>query len=144
MNMKKMHRGQWITLCAGIVLVATLVLPWAVRTGDDMPATWHEVEFGYDGGGWFTGSLGLVLIAHAVLIRGKPGFAYSLPAVALAIVLATLLVIEKSTIPWDASYHNLGEIISVGPGIYISLVGTLLAVIGGAQTVPARPPAAGM
>ena len=100
----------------------------------------HSQEFsrslsGIEGDGIFTAGAGAILLLVSLLARGKPGSAYSLFAVIVAILSGGLLLLKLSTLASLESTEGVST--SIGAGLScVSPLAVLLAVIGGAMKVP--------
>lgn len=134
-----MNRGQQLTLWGGICLVAGALLPWANLTSAFLGMSVSKA--GYEGDGLFTGAIGLILLISAILAKGKSGKAYSIAATVFAVIAGLILISDLTginTLVSNAESES-GVMASVGVGIYVSIIGAVLATIGGLQKVPSLP-----
>jgi len=127
-----MNRGQQLTLWGGICLVVGALLPWANLTSAFFFVS--DSLAGYEGDGLFTGASGLILLINALTTKGKLGKAYSIAATIFAVIVGLILINDLTGINTVVSNAESGVIASVGVGIYISIIGAVLAAIGGLQT----------
>lgn len=132
-----MNRGQQLTLWGGICLVAGALLPWANLTSAFLGMSVSKA--GYEGDGLFTGAIGLILLISAILAKGKSGKAYSIAATVFAVIAGLILISDLTGINTLVSNTESGIMASVGVGIYVSIIGAVLATIGGLQKVPSLP-----
>jgi hypothetical protein len=104
-----------------------------VLFGVEGPA-FEAIEIGWEGDGFITGGIGLILLLVGLFWRGRIEKRYSIPGAVLA-VLAVLVVI--------ADFYRILEI---GPeagffaatdvGIYVTLIGALLGSAGALYRTP--------
>ncbi len=78
-------------------------------------------------------------VISGLLAKGKPGKTYSIAVVIFAVISGLILLFGLSNVNSLVSGTESGVMASVGPGIYVSIVGAIIALIGGLQKVPARP-----
>jgi len=139
-----MNRGQQLSLIGAIGLLVGAMLPWATIQSALLGLSVSKA--GYEGDGVFTGAIGLLLLIGAVVSKGKPGKRYSVATALLALVAFLILAFDLSNVSSAVTDAGEGLLASVGPGIYVSIVGAILALVGGLQVVPqlpqpAQPPA---
>lgn len=132
-----MNRGQQLTLWGGICLVVGALLPWANLTSAFLGMSVSKA--GYEGDGLITGAIGLLLLISAILAKGKSGKTYSIAATIFAVIAGLILISDLTGINRLVSNAESGVMASAGVGIYVSIIGAVLAVIGGLQKVPSLP-----
>ena len=132
-----MNRAQQVTLIGAFGLVIGALLPWVSMSS---PLLSVSMEFkGYEGDGILSGGIGVIVLLIALLYKGKPGKMYSWP-LSLIAILAGIIVINVFGNMQEAISEVTTDInASLGPGIYLSLLGALLAVVGGFIKLPEEP-----
>ncbi len=132
-----MHTGRILVLAGGLILVIGARLPWIsvpVLFGVEGPVP-EAIEIGWEDNGFVTGGIGLILLLIGIFWIGRTGKRYSIPGAFMAILAALVLVgcfqrifeIEPSA----------GFFAATDVGIYVTLVGTLLAFVGALHKLPA-------
>jgi tetratricopeptide (TPR) repeat protein len=131
-----MNRGQILTLLGAIGLLAGAVLPWISFTS--MFGTVSKA--GYEGDGILTGGIGLPLLLIALLVKGNPGHSYSILGVIFALIAGVIAFWDLSNVSSRVAEINadMSFLASVGPGLYITVIGAILAFVGGLQQVPGQ------
>jgi hypothetical protein len=132
-----MNRGQQLTLFGGLGLVIGALLPWAKIASPLLGMTVNKS--GYEGDGLFTGGLGLLLFISAMVSKGKPGKTYSIVGALLSIIAGIALIVDLTGVNTAVADIGEGIIASVGIGIYVSIIGAILAIIGGLQKITSAP-----
>ncbi len=133
-----MNRGQLFTFLGGFALVVGALLPWFTVTSSTLGLS--NSVYGYSGPGLVTGGIGLILFIAAIFVTGTPGKLYS-PVMTILAVLSSILIIYVIA-TFDYSFPVQGQntaMIALDMGIYISLIGEVLAVTGGLLRVPQSP-----
>lgn len=131
-----MSRGlQIIILLGAVVLLIGAMLPWiSIVTSDDTVITG-----GYEGDRLITGSVGAAILLGMFALKSKSRLHFIVASV-LALIAVGIVVRDWLTIRTilaraaDGGVNTDGIIVtagSVGVGIYVSLVGSVLALIGG-------------
>ena len=113
------------------------LLPWVYAASGLVTVAKHGIE----GDGLYTGAAGLLLLIVAIAVTGKPGRMYSWVVAVLGLLALVAMYVELSNI--NQYIAKAGDTVraSVGEGIYLSLAGAVLALIGGLVVVPAPPEA---
>jgi len=131
-----MNKGQQITLIGALALLIAAFLPWISVTAlyGNSPGIEEGIAVGWEGDGIMTGGIGLILLIGALLSKGRPGKKFSIAGaifglLACAVVISDFLAIAE--IGPDA-----GLFASTDVGLYLTLVGALIVVIGGLQMTP--------
>lgn len=131
-----MNRGQSLCLAGGVALVFGAFLPWA--TVQSLVLGVSRSMAGYQGDSIIAGGAGLILLLVGVTAKPTAGKRHSAFAVVLALV-AGLVVLLYLPAAADGTKPASGIIVTNGPGLYLSLVGCVLALVGGLQTTPGVP-----
>ena len=125
-----MRTNRMLVLIGGLILILGSRLPWMsvpVLFGVE-GSTFEAIEIGWEDNGFITGGIGLILLLVGMLWRGRIGKRYSIPGAILA-ALAVLVVIgcfqRILEIDPDAGFFAATDI-----GIYVTLIGALLALVG--------------
>lgn|GEM_PF-5012236 len=126
------NQGQLTTLLGAVGLVVGALLPWVT-----VASVFGSISVnGYEGDGIITGGIGLLILISALLTKGKAGKRYSVASAILG-VIATLLVFWKISDVGSLAAENTDYVrTSVGSGLYLSAVGTILIIVGGLQRTP--------
>ena len=104
-----------------------------VLFGVEGPA-FEAIEIGWEDNGFITGGIGLILLLVGMFWKGKIGKRYSIPGAILA-ALAVLVVIGC----FIESLRSILLLVSLRPrdaGIYVTLIGALLALVGALYRTP--------
>jgi hypothetical protein len=98
-----------------------------VLFGVEGPA-YEAIEIGWEDNGFITSGIGLILLFIAIFWRGRTGTRYSIPGAILA-AYAVLVVIGcfQRVLEIDPS---AGFFAATDIGIYVTLIGSLLALVG--------------
>ena len=125
-----MRTNRLLVLIGGLILILGSRLPWMsvpVIFGVEGPA-FEAIEIGWEDNGFVTAGIGLILLLVALFWRGRIGKRYSIPGAILA-ALAVFVVI--------GCFYRILEIdpgagffAATDVGIYVTLVGALLALAG--------------
>jgi hypothetical protein len=125
-----------LVLIGGMILILGSRLPWMsvpVLFGVEGP-TFEAIEIGWEGDGFTTGGIGLILLLVGIFWRGRIEKRYSIPGAILA-ALAVLMVIGDFyrilEIDPDAGFFAATDV-----GIYVTLMGALLALAGALFRTP--------
>ena len=125
-----MRTNRLLVLTGGLILILGSRLPWMsvpVLFGVEGP-TFEAIEIGWEGDGFITGGIGLILLLVGIFWRGRIEKRYSIPGAILA-ALAILVVIGDFyrilEIDPDAGFFAGTDV-----GIYVTLIGALLALVG--------------
>ena len=119
-----------LVLIGGSILILGSRLPWMsvpVLFGVEGP-TFEAIEIGWEGDGFITGGIGLILLLIGISWSGRFEKRHSIPGAILA-ALAVLVVIGDFyrilEIDPDAGFFAATDV-----GIYVTLIGALLALVG--------------
>ena len=129
-----MNRGQQLTMIGAIGLLLGALLPWA-----SIASIFGQTSIaGYEGDGVITGAIGLLLLIGSLLNKGKSGKRYSITSTVFAIIAGLIGISNLSninSIVADISSDSL-VLVSTGSGLYVTILGAVLAMIGGLQKLP--------
>jgi Na+-translocating ferredoxin:NAD+ oxidoreductase RnfD subunit len=133
-----MHTNRILVLIGGLILILGSHLPWMsvpVLFGVEGPA-YESIEIGWEDNGFVTSGIGLILLLGGLFLKGRAGTRYSIPGA----ILATLAVIEvigcfQRVLEIDP---NAGFFAATDVGIYVTLIGALLALVGALCRIPVR------
>jgi hypothetical protein len=125
-----MQTNRMLVLIGGMIVILGSRLPWMsvpVLYGVQGPA-YESIEIGWEDNGFITGGIGLILLLVGIFWKGRIGKRYSIPgailaALAVLVVLGCFLSILE--IDPDEGFFAATDI-----GIYVTLIGTLLALVG--------------
>ena len=125
-----MRANRMLVIIGGLILILGSRLPWIsvpILFGVEGPA-FEALEIGWEGSGYITGGIGLILLLIGIFWKGRIGKRYSIPGAILA-VLATLVVIGDFfrilEIDPDAGFFAATDV-----GIYVTLIGALMSFAG--------------
>jgi hypothetical protein len=124
-----MRKARVFVLLGAFALGIGALLPWATASSVLVTVT----KRGYEGDGIITGIAGLILLIIALAYAGKPGKRYSIWVILIAIAAIIVLALDCLAIN---GMKVGGVMLVMGEGLILSIVGALLAVIGGCITVP--------
>ncbi len=130
-----MNQGKLLCSLGGGCLIIGSILPWAKIIGINLTAS----KAGYEGDGIFTGGIGLLLLIGAIVSKAKPGKPFSIASAIFAIIAGVIILLDLSDVLGFVSGVGDNVIAKVGAGMYVSLIGAILALIGGFQKIPLLP-----
>jgi len=132
-----MSRGQRLTFLAGSIYLVGAFLPWLVLTmPDSSTQTLNALSLP---NGIFIISIGGLLLVTGIAYRGRPGRRYAMPLVILSAATAFLIAMIGIRLNQAVAVAEGGQTASIGPGLILSFVSTLIALAGGASPVPELP-----
>jgi hypothetical protein len=131
-----MRTNRMLVLTGGFLLILGSRLPWMsvpVLFGVEGPA-FEAIEIGWEDNGLVTGGIGLLLLLVVIFWRGRIGKRYSIPGAILA-ALAVLVVMGcfQRILEIDP---GAGFFAATDAGIYVTLIGALLALAGALYRTP--------
>lgn len=129
-----MNRSQRMALFGGVGLIIGALLPWASLTSLVLGTSLSAA--GYEGDGLLTGALGLVFAIVALSRKGTPGKRYSIALGLAALVAGWIALSAWARLTVTVSGMDSSMSASVGPGVYLTIVGAVLGAIGAFQKVP--------
>ena len=131
-----MRTNRLLVLLGGLILILGSRLPWMsvpVLFGVEGPA-FEAIEIGWEDNGFITGGIGLILLLVGMFWRGRIGTRYSIPGA----IMAALAVLEVI-----GCFQRILEIDPVAGffaatdvGIYVTLIGAMLALVGALYRTP--------
>lgn len=128
-----MRTNRMLVLTGELILILGSRLPWMsvpVLFGVEGPA-FEAIEIGWEDNGFITGGIGLILLLVGIFWKGGIGKRYSIPGAILA-ALAALVVIGCFQRILEIN-PGAGFFAATDAGIYVTLIGALLALVGGAS-----------
>lgn len=125
-----MNKGRVLVLVGSILLILGGFLPWisVPNLFGLSGSSYVGIEAGWEGDGFLTVGLGLVLMLSELLFRGEHRRWYQLTGIVLAALAASVVILDFGRIleiAPEAGFYAATDI-----GIYVTLVGALLAMIG--------------
>jgi len=125
-----MHKSRIIVLAGALLLLLGARLPWMsspVLFGVDNPVS-RALEIGWEDNGFITGGIGVLLLLPVLFMKGKMGQRYTVPGAFLA-GLAIFVVAGCFKRVLDINPAE-GFFAGTDVGIYVTLLGALLALLG--------------
>ena len=125
-----MQANRVYVIIGGVLLVIGARLPWIsvpVLFGVEGPA-YEAIEIGWEGDGFITGGIGLILLLGGLFLGEKLGR----KAYILGLVLAALAVSVVAGCVWRVFEigPSAGFFAAVDVGLYVTFVGALVALVG--------------
>ena len=136
-----MNRGQLLILLGGVVLIIGALLPWVSVTAVDGTV----ITGGYEGDRRVAGAFGAILLIGALVRKAPSGQRYFIVGSILALIIGAITVytwVNFSTFLAAArsGTATIGDLVIINgspkPGIYVSLIGSVVALIGGLLKAP--------
>ena len=123
-----MQTRRVFVMMGGLILVIGSRLPWMsvpVLFGVEGPV-YEAIEIGWEDNGIVTGGIGWVLVLGGLFFGGRPK--YAIPGA----VLAALALIVVAGCVWRVFEINpsAGFFAATGVGLYVTLIGGLVALAG--------------
>ena len=131
-----MNKGQLIMLIGALGLIIASFLPWISVSAlyGNAPGVDERIAIGWEGDGYFTGGIGLILLLGAFTSRGNPGKRYSLAGAVFGLLACIAIFTEFLAIA--KREPEVGILASTEIGLYLALVGGMIAIFGGLQITP--------
>jgi hypothetical protein len=125
-----MNKGRTLVLVGSLALIVGGFLPWiSVPNLFGLSGPSYEgIEVGWEGDGFRTAGIGLILLLSELLLSGVAHRWFVITEGVLAILAATVVILDFRRIleiAPEAGFYAATDI-----GIYVTLVGALLALIG--------------
>jgi hypothetical protein len=125
-----MNKGRILVLVGSLALIVGGFLPWiSVPNLFGLSGPSYEgIEVGWEGDGFLTTGVGLILLLGELLFGGVSHRWFKLTGVVLAALAASVVFLDFRRIleiAPEAGFYAATDI-----GIYVTLVGALLALIG--------------
>jgi hypothetical protein len=133
--------GRVFVIIGGVILVIGARLPWMsapVLFGVEGHA-YEAIEVGWEDNGIVTGGIGLILLLGGLFLGGRRGTKYSVPGA----VLAALAVMVVAGCVWRVFEidPSAGFFAATDVGLYVTLIGALVALVGALLKNPIPPKA---
>ncbi len=130
-----MQMNRILILLGSLLLVVGARLPWIsvpVLYGVEGSA-YEAIEIGWEDNGFVTGGAGLILLVAGVVFKRWVGMRYSIPSS----LLAGLALLVVTGCFWSIVKLSpaAGFIAATDVGLYVTLVGSLLALVGAVGAV---------
>jgi hypothetical protein len=138
-----MHKPRILVLTGALLLLLGSRLPWMSATvlfGVDDPVS-RSLEIGWEDNGFITAALGQLLFLGCIFLKGRVGKPYSIPGAVFAMI--ALFVVTGCFIRILEIAPSVGFFAATDIGIYVTLLGALLALVG-ALWVVRTPPGPGI
>ena len=125
-----MNKGRILVLVGSLLLIVGGFLPWiSVPNLFGLSGPSYEgIEVGWEGDGFITAGIGLILLFSELLFGGESRRWFTLTRVVLATLAASVVFLDFRRIlelAPEAGFYAATDI-----AIYMTLVGALLALIG--------------
>jgi hypothetical protein len=130
MKERQMNKGRILVLVGSLVLTIGGFLPWiSVPNLFSLSGpSYVGIEVGWEGDGFLTSSVGLILILGELLFGGVSRRWFTLTGVVLAALAASVVFLDFRRILEIAP--EAGFYAATDVGIYVTLGGVLLVLIG--------------
>lgn len=115
-----------LVFTAGLLLLIGAFMPWVTITSAFFGLS--QSLTGIEGDGMFSAGAGIILLLISFSAKPTPGKNYSIPGIIVS-VLAFLLLFGKPGALKNSSDAD-GVLVSIGFGLYLSILGSILGVIG--------------
>ena len=125
-----MNKGRILVLVGSLALIVGGFLPWiSVPNLFGLSGlTYEGIEVGWEGDGFLTSGVGLILILGELLFGGVSRRWFTLTGVVLAALAASVVFLDFRRILEIAP--EAGFYAATDVGIYVTLAGALLVLIG--------------
>lgn len=135
-----MKRGQQVTLIGSIVLIIGAFLPWisVANLFGKAGSAYEGIAVGWEGDGVLTGGIGLLLLLGTLVYKGSSEKKYAIIGVILAFLVGVIVFLDFLRIA--ELQPESGFFAATGVGLYLTLLGALLAAVGGWQKLSPRNP----
>ena len=133
-----MNKNQLIMVIGALILIIAAFLPWINVSAlyGNVPGIDEGIAAGWEGDGFITGGIGLILLVSAFMIKGNPGKRYSITGAIFG--LLTCSVILSDFLAIIRIGPEAGILASTCIGLYLTFAGGLLAIFSGLQMIPDR------
>ncbi len=130
-----MKANRVLVLTGGLILILGSRLPWMsvpVLFGVQGP-TYEAIEIGWEDNGFITGGIGLVLLLGGIFWKGSARAIYLIPgAILAAYAFSVVMGCFQRILEIDP---RAGFFAATDIGLYVTLIGSLLAFVGTVGTV---------
>jgi len=125
-----MKTNRILVLTGGLILILGSRLPWMsvpVLFGVQGP-DYEAIEMGWEDNGFITGGIGLILLLGGIFWRGRARTSYLIPEVILAAYAFSVVIgCFQRILEIDP---RAGFFAATDIGLYVTLIGSLLAFVG--------------
>lgn len=129
-----MSRGQIVALAGAGALVTSAFLPWISASAAFIGT---RTKTGTEGDGIITLVAGVVIGLAVLISKDKQGKLVSLVVALIGLVCGVIVAIDFSNVVILANDPDFElAAISVGPGLYLTGIGCVLAFVGGLMHLP--------
>ena len=131
-----MHKSRILVLAGALILLLGARLPWMsapVLFGVNNPVS-RALEIGWEDNGFITGGIGFLLLLPAFFMKGKVGKRYTVPGAFLAGL--AVFVVAGCIMRVLQIQPAAGFFAGTGVGLYVTLLGAVLALLGALWPVP--------
>lgn len=127
---KNIEKYQLILLIGAISLILAAFLPWidVYELYGNVPGVNEGIEIGWEGDGFITGGIGLILILGIITSKGIPRKMYSIAGAIFGVLAISVIIADFFAIVRVAP--RAGVLASTDVGLYLTFVGGLCAIIG--------------
>ena len=131
-----MNKGQLIMLIGALSLIIASFLPWISVSAlyGNASGVGEKIAIGWEGDGYFTGGIGLILLIGTFTSKGNPGKRYSIAGAIFGLLACVAIFTEFLAIAKIGP--EAGILASTDIGLYLALMGGIFAIIGGLQMTP--------
>jgi hypothetical protein len=128
--------GRFLSLLGGIFIIIGSFLPWAkVVSGPFGVVTFN----GMDGDGIILAIAGAIILLLALTKKTRLGMSYSLLVGVVGIIAVIISFIDISNLRSLVAGADFADlIIQTGEGLYLCVLGSFMAAVGGFITAPAE------
>ncbi|TFH33605.1 MAG: hypothetical protein E4G99_11215 [Anaerolineales bacterium] len=133
-----MNRGRLIMQIGAIGLIISAFLPWISVSNlyGNAPGAEEGIAIGWEGDGFITGGIGLILLVSTFMSKGKAGKRYSIVGAVFGLLACVAIFTDFQAIV--KMRPEAGILASTDIGLYLTLVGGIVAIIGGLQMTPSH------
>jgi hypothetical protein len=138
MEEARMNKGQLIMLIGALGLIVASFLPWISVSAlyGDASGVDESIAIGWEGDGYFTGGIGLILLLGVFTSKGNPGKRYSIAGAIFGLLACFMIFTDFLAIA--KKEPDVGILASTDIGLYLTLLGGIIAIVGGLQMTPNR------
>lgn len=129
-----LENGKQLSLIGSLCVVTGALLPWAIADTALGRLTFNGLD--YDGA--FTGGLGLLVLIGALMAKIKPGQRYSVLVSIAGLIIGYISYLSLSNLS-EISSTTRFAVVSPAIGLYLTLIGALIVIIGGITRYPPEP-----
>lgn len=123
-----MNFNRVMVLVGSLLLIVGALLPWGQMGMLSLT--------GISGDGIFSFGLGVILLIGAIAVKEKPGKMYSIWLAILGLLASSLMCMKTYNMMQVAVVGQSASMIEIGAGIWVSLLGAGLCLLGGLLQSP--------